>query len=257
MARLHLFEFEDLPWFPAFLRDYVTDFLQYLSNKAQMYRGIVPLLKNAMDAGGTDRIVDLASGGGGGWLWLSGELRKDRPGLKIFLTDYFPNVDAFRYTAAQSPVFEFREDPVDARNVPVELKGLRTQFLSLHHFRPADARRILQNAVESGQPIAIFEGQERSVPGIVMTALSPISVLLATPFIRPFKMGRIVFTYLIPVVPLVTMWDGVVSCLRTYSVDEMKDLVAGLDNKEAFDWEIGRQRFGPGWIPYLIGTPRK
>ncbi|SHM52145.1 hypothetical protein SAMN04488057_1026 [Cyclobacterium lianum] len=38
MGRIHLFEFEDLEWFPAFLRDYGTDFLQFLSNKTKMYK---------------------------------------------------------------------------------------------------------------------------------------------------------------------------------------------------------------------------
>ncbi len=37
MARIHLFEFEDQKWSPAFLRNYRTDFLQFLSNKTKMY----------------------------------------------------------------------------------------------------------------------------------------------------------------------------------------------------------------------------
>ena len=43
MARIHLFEFEDQQWFPDFLRDYATDFLQLLSNKTKMYRSIIPI----------------------------------------------------------------------------------------------------------------------------------------------------------------------------------------------------------------------
>ncbi len=35
MARIHLFEFENQAWFPSFLRNYGTDFLQFLSNKTK------------------------------------------------------------------------------------------------------------------------------------------------------------------------------------------------------------------------------
>ena len=38
MSRIHLFEFEDQKWFPSFLRNYGTVFLQFLSNKTRMYQ---------------------------------------------------------------------------------------------------------------------------------------------------------------------------------------------------------------------------
>lgn len=254
MGRIHLFEFEDQKWLPKFIRNYMTDFLQFLSNKTRMYKGIVPIIEKGLKESNTNRIVDLGSGGGGGLIWLNNELRKNNPNLKILLTDYFPNISAFQYTQKQADNFEFISVPIDARNVPGQLSGLRTQFLSLHHFEPKDARQILQNAVDSDSAIAIFEAQERSLPSIIAMLFSPISVLLTTPFIRPFKICRIIFTYLIPIVPLLVLWDGIVSSLRTYSVEEMNELIAGLNNKETFNWEVGKVKSGPGKILYLLGT---
>ena len=141
--------------------------------------------------------------------------------------------------------------------MPNELKGLRTQFLSLHHFKPNDAKQILQNAVDSKSSIAVFEAQERSLPSLLAMVFSPLTVFFTTPFIRPFKIGRIVFTYLIPIVPLFVLWDGIVSSLRTYSVKEMNSLVNYLNNKETFDWEINKIKSGPGVILYLLGTPKE
>ena len=257
MGRIHLFEFEDLNWFPAFLRNYGTDFLQFLSNKTKMYKPIIPIIKKGLEKSGTNQIIDLGSGGGGGLIWLNSELKKDIPNLKITLTDYYPNISAFKFTKKQADNFEFVEKSVDAQNVPTELSGLRTQFLSLHHFRPDDAQQILQNAISSNSSIAIFEAQERSVPSIVAMLFSPISVLLTTPFIRPFKLGRIVFTYLIPIVPLFVLWDGIVSSLRTYSVKEMNELIAKLDGKENYDWETNKVKSGPSVVLYLLGTKKK
>jgi hypothetical protein len=149
------------------------------------------------------------------------------------------------------------EQPIDARNVPKELKGLRTQFLSFHHFKPKDAKLILQNAIDTNNSIAIFEGQERSIPSILAMIFSPISVLLTTPFIRPFRFGRIIFTYLIPIVPVFVLWDGIVSSLRTYSLQEMNGLVGSLNGKENNDWEINKVKSGPGVILYLLGTKKQ
>ena len=256
MGRIHLFEFEDQKWFPVFLRNYGTDFLQFLSNKMKLYKPIIPILEKALHKSNTNQIIDLGSGGGGGLLWLNSELKKSLPDLKITLTDYYPNVPAFRYTKRQANNFEYIETSIDARKVPQGLSGLRTQFLSLHHFKSNDAKQILQNAVDSGNSIAIFEAQERSIPSFLGMFFSPLTVIFTTPFIRPFKIGRIVFTYLIPIVPLFVWWDGMVSSLRTYSIKEMQALVDKLDNKDQFDWEINRIKSGPGVILYLLGTKK-
>ena len=256
MSRIHLFEFEDQQWLPEFIRNYMTDFLQFLSNKTGMYKGIVPIIEKGLKESGTNQIIDLASGGGGGLIWLNTELKKNHPDFKILLTDYFPNISAFEYTKQQANNFDYIKTPVDARNVPENLTGLRTQFLSFHHFKPNDARQILQNAVDSHSAIAIFEVQERSFPSIMAMIFSPISVLLTTPFIRPFKIGRIFFTYFIPIVPLLVLWDGIISSLRTYSVEEMNELIGRLNNKETFNWEVGKVKSGPGKILYLLGTKK-
>ena len=255
MSRIHLFEFEDQSWFPTNLRNYGTDFLQFLSNKTKMYEPIIPIIEKGLASVKTIQIVDLGSGGGGGLVWLNSELLKNHSDLTIKLTDYYPNIKAFEYTAKQSSNFRYESKSIDARQVPKELKGLRTQFLSLHHFKPNDAKLILQNAVDTNQPIAIFEAQERSVMSIIAMLFSPITVLLTTPFIKPFSFGRLLFTYIIPIVPLFVMWDGIVSSLRTYSVKEMNRLVEGLSNSENFNWEIGKKQKGPAVVLYLLGTP--
>ncbi len=256
MRRIHLFEFEDQKWFPGLLRNYGTDFLQFLSNKTRMYKPIIPIIQKGLEKSGTNQIIDLGSGGGGGLIWLSEELKKKIPNLKITLTDLYPNVEAFKFTKACADNFEFIEESIDARKVPLELKGLRTQFLSLHHFKPEDAKQILQNAIDSNSSIAIFEAQERSIPSIIAMLFSPISVLLTTPFIRPFKLGRILFTYLIPIVPLFVMWDGIVSSLRTYSLKEMNELIKDLKGSENYDWKINKVKSGPGTVLYLLGTKK-
>lgn len=257
MRRLHLFEFEDQDWFPAFLRDHGTDFLQFLSNLTNMFHPTIPILQKGLEKSETYQIIDLGSGGGGPLPELNKILKRDNPKLKILLTDYFPNIDAFEFAKRKADNIDYIKTSVDARNVPDHLKGLRTLFLTFHHFKPEDAKTILQNAVDSKNPIAIFEGQERSFLSLLAMFLSPVSVLLTTPFIKPFKWGRLFFTYIIPLVPLFVWWDGIVSSLRTYSEVEMKEMINELKNKDNFEWEVGRIRTGPGYILYLLGVAKR
>ncbi|MBV6645871.1 MAG: hypothetical protein KI790_10500 [Cyclobacteriaceae bacterium] len=254
MKRIHLFEFEDLKWFPGSLRNYGTDFLQFLSNKTKMYEPIVPILRQLLDSSSKKQIIDLASGGGGGLIRLNNELKKSHPDLLIVLTDLYPNWSAFQYAQSQADNFEIYEKPVDARHVPQQLQGIRTLFLSLHHLKRKDAIQVLQNAVKAEEPIAAFEAQERSLPSLLAMFFSPLTVLLTTPFIRPFKIGRMVFTYLVPVVPVFVWWDGLVSCLRTYSVSEMNELIRQVPGMDRYQWKVDRIKSGPGVILYLTGV---
>ncbi len=256
MKRKQLFEFEDQSWFPSFLRNYLTDFLQFISNQFDIYKNITPLLSELIKKDGNSTIIDLASGGGGGLYRLSNRLQQEYPDLKIILTDYYPNLKAFEYVYRQSNMFTFESQLVDTRKVPSHLKGVRTQFLSLHHFREEDAVQILQNAVDSQSPIALFESQERNIKSVLAMILSPVNVLLMTPFIRPFSFGRLVFTYLIPLVPLFVMLDGILSALRTYTIPEMNELISRVNGHENYEWKVGRQKSGPAGILYLIGSPK-
>jgi hypothetical protein len=53
------------------------------------------------------------------------------------------------------------------------------------------------------------------------------------------------------------LFDGVVSCLRPYRPQELRDIIEKLAATE-YQWEIGEQSGGPGKIPitYLVGYLR-
>jgi len=258
MKRLHLFEFEDLGWFPAIIRNYMTDYLQEVTNRFDFYRAIVPVIAKGVQKSGTNQILDMASGGGGGWLNLAKHLQEDLPWVSVKLSDLYPNVSAYKKVSAQvSGFFTYSTQPVNCLDVPANLKGLRTQFLSLHHFKPRQAVQILDNAVKAGQPILLVEGQKRDLKHFIQFFFSPIGVLLLTPFIRPFRLSRILLTYIIPVVPLFVCWDGLVSVLRTYSQQEMREMTQLVNENENYNWEIGETNEKGITLQYLLGYPKE
>jgi hypothetical protein len=204
-------------------------------------------------------IVDVCSGSGGPWLALSQKLQGGKAPYRIWLTDRFPNLAAFeKVKAASANVIDFYRTSVDAMNVPVELDGFRTMFSSFHHFPPAQARAILQNAVDARQGIGIFEITGRTPSAVCMMFLWFLTPFVFTPSIRPFRWSRMFYTYVLPLIPLVLLFDGLVSCLRTYRTLELRELIQDLAGTEYW-WEIGEQSgtFGPLPVTYLIGYPRE
>jgi hypothetical protein len=256
MARIHFVELHEQPWLPAVLRNEIRDALQYGTAVLGAYSSILPLLTGALDVTRSGSIVDLCSGSGGPWLEFSRKLQVQKP-YRIWLTDKFPNLRAFEnLKVAAANGISVRRNSVDATHVPSELEGFRTLFSSIHHFPPAQARAILQNTVDAGQGIGVFEITSRTTTAIGMMFLWFLMPFVFTPFMRPFRWSRFLYTYLLPVIPLVLLFDGVVSCLRTYRTEELRELISGLVAPK-YRWEIGEHcgTFRGLPITYLIGYP--
>ena len=257
---MHLFEFEDQRWLPIQIRDGITDFLQFAVDRSDLYKAFSARLSAAIRRYRPTRVVDLCSGGGGPWA----SLRKSVPDVaaarvKVHLTDYYPNQAAFRRLAHAHPrVFEYSAQPISALDVTRSLVGFRTLFSSFHHFAPHEAKGILADAVHKRQGIAIAESTQRHPLLIAYMLFTPLLVLLSSPFQRPFRWSRLFWTYAVPAVPLAVMFDGIVSCLRTYNPQELMALVRSIQGHEAYEWQVGVDRIGrlPVGVTYLIGVPR-
>src|SRR5690348_2492047 len=256
IPRLQLFELEDQSWFPATIRDLATDYIHFIEITFHLHRPVVPLLADALRTTRAEQIVDLCSGGGGPIPALQRALAAEGLDLRFTLSDRFPNLPAMRWLETTSHGrITFVEHSVDARAVPQDLKGFRTIFNSFHHFRLDDAKAILRDAVQAGKPIGIFEIPERSVLVLVATIFTPLFVALATPFIRPFCWRRLFWTYVVPLVPLTCLWDGIVSQLRAYTVQELGRLTQDLADDDAYEWRTGHVpiRSTPAHVTYLLG----
>ncbi len=256
MKRAQLIELNDQEWLPASIRDAVTDYLQFAIALGKPYAPIYGRLHDALQRSGSTEVVDLCSGGGGPWPTMLPEF----PELTtVRLTDKYPNKAAMeRMEASAGAGLTCQTAPVDATAVPPELVGFRTLFSSFHHFPPDAARALLRDAVERRKGIAIFEATHRSAPAVLAMFIATLLVLLCTPFIRPFRLSRLFWTYLLPVVPCVVLFDGIVSCLRTYKPAELRALVAELPaSAQDYHWEIGEEKPARGGLPvtYLLGYP--
>ena len=258
MRRLHLFELEDQPWLPSVIRDAGTAYLEFASTLARQGETVAPLLSEALHRASENRVVDLCSGGAGPLpVALAAIEQSEERSVSATLTDLYPNKNAFEKAAANNPAISVRYDSIDARNVPKDLAGLRTLFSGFHHFRPPQAAQILQNAVDDRAPIAIFEFVSRHPIAMIGILFTPLVALLVIPFLRPFRWGWIPLTYLLPIIPLFIGWDGLVSCLRCYNQQELRELTEAASSPE-YDWEVGKLNMpgAPFDGSFVIGTPR-
>jgi hypothetical protein len=261
MKRIHLFEFTDLPWYPQTFRHIQTDYLQFAATLGSGHENLIPLFKKAMQHAETTEIVDLCSGGTGPWVRLQEQLKQAGMDVSIKLTDKFPSPESVqRWGESSRRGIEYLSESIDAMKVPPHLKGMRTMFEGFHHFKPGDARLILQDAVEKKAAIGIFEASLKPPLGFCILLLSPLmtllSYLLVTPFITPRIFSRFLWSYFVPIVPLATCWDGAISLLRVYSMEELKELTRPLQNQN-YIWEVGQASTGtPIFVfTYLLGYP--
>jgi hypothetical protein len=256
---LRLFEIHEQPWFPQFLRDQFVDGLQMILEVMNTYQPIAQLLRKRLEECGTQRVVDLCSGAGGPWPSLVRDFKmQGGTPPEVLLTDKFPNTTRLHdVESLNANHIHFLKHSIDATQIPGHLQGFRTLFSCFHHLNPDEARQLLEDSVNARQGIGIFEAPARHLFTFVSVFFVPIAAWLFLPFRRPFRWSRLLWTYLIPVIPFVLFFDGVVSCLRSYSLGELREMTSGLA-ASGYRWEIGEQPggFWPVRITYVIGCPQ-
>ena len=245
-----LFEFGDQQWFPPIFREAETAYLATAYRVFPMLaRGWAERIATVLPQGEPAEILDLCSGSGGAMPMILGELSKRGYEVRAKLTDLHPHPKSVSHAQ-----IEWLTEPVDATQVPPMLTGVRTMFSAFHHFPPEAAQAILRDAFERRRTICIFESGCGTLLGVAAMFWVPLAVLALMPFVRPFRWAYLLFTYLIPVIPVTIFWDGIVSKLRVYSPQQLQKLTAVLEAPD-YAWEIGQIKVGglPDRLPYLLG----
>lgn len=241
MRRLHLFEIHEQSWCPRFVRDSLTEWLRVVWEFSEAPDLIAAKLAEVGGRVDSPPFVDLCSGSGGPWHSLRKALWRNHQYLpKVTLTDKFPTGDAIA---------------VCATDVPAELKGFRTLFNSFHHFRPEEAQAILCDAYKKQQPIAIFEFTERVPAKLAFCAITSFISVFPALFLMKARPTWWLFTWLLPVIPIVVAWDALVSHLRSYSAGELLEMTKEIGS--GYAWEASKLRAPRGFdVTCLIGCPQ-
>lgn len=264
MKRVQLFEFEDFRWFPSWLRACMTNLIVVLLKMLGVPKVLAASISKILKEHKIDAIVDLGSGSGGAMPQVMEILQKEEglSNTKLILTDLYPNTDAIRKFKDNNSI-DYLETPVDATNIASAPVGLKTMVNSFHHMPPKAAKKILRSAQESNQPILIYEMAENKMPLLLWWILLPISLpilmvmsLFMTPFVKPLQWQQLVFTYLVPIIPIFYAWDGQASMPRLYALKDYDELLEGLQ-QDNYKWEKGlvKKENGKNLGTYCLGVP--
>jgi hypothetical protein len=159
------------------------------------------------------------------------------------MTDIKPHVSAWKTIAAKSASLGYISEPVDATNPPAAVISGRADMLqnedsdqakrpifrlyclSFHHFDDEMAKRVLKSTFETADAFAIIELQDRRFWSFVIMLLNFFIVIFGSPIWFWNDPTHLALTYIIPVLPLIMVFDGTVSSLRTREFRELMELV--------------------------------
>ena len=266
MKRIQLFEFEDFNWFPTNIRSYMTNLIVQLQRKLGIGEVLANLIAEIIKDKNISQIVDVGSGSGGVMPEVIKMIHEVHglSGIKLLMTDLYPNPEMVKkYKTQNAESISYHDISVDATNIATAPTGLKTMVNSFHHMPPKEARNILVSAQENRQPLLIYEMGENNIPLLIWWLLLPISlivviimVLFMTPSVKPLTWQQIVFTYLIPIIPVCFAWDGQASLPRMYTFKDLDVLLDGLGTSN-YRWKKGRAKKSNGKKQgtYLMGVP--
>ncbi|PRX56467.1 hypothetical protein [Flagellimonas meridianipacifica] len=268
MKRLQLFEFEDFDWLPLDLRSGATNLIKVLHRLVGTSEVLSNLILSVREKVDFNQIVDLGSGSGGPMIetiWKINEERQDSQ-VNLLLTDLYPNTKTIAdINALNLSNVSYHPESLDAQKMDTAPEGLKTMIASFHHMRPSIAKQILDKAEHSGEPLLIYEIAKNNVPILIWWILLPISLIILvimslcmTLFVRPLRAKQLLFTYLIPLIPIIYAWDGQASLMRTYTFKDVEELLGERKN-EKYVWEISdaKKRNGKNAGYYILGYPVK
>ncbi len=241
--RAYAGEFHDQEWCPEFAGKMLRESLRNGIVENNIYQPAAAVIEEIMKAMNCEEIIDLCSGAGGPWAQLEAELSESFENVRITLSDKYP---------AKESIIE-----LDAMNPGIEGK-IRTMFTALHHFSPEQVVQILSKAIEDEAGFAAFEITERSMKGILASAL--------VGFVSTFKYWaskRENYNLLqAGLTAFIHAWDGGVSSLNTYSESELRVLAKKAEKaagSNEYSWKIGTlQNDIDGFqvpIVYIAGMP--
>jgi hypothetical protein len=220
----HLMEFMDQEWLPRTLRATLREILDCGNSRPfRPYNSWVAgeVIRSA-EEGAYRRVVEL----GAGTAPITRAIAKKGVLDSVHLVPCDRNPDITLYVWLQkrfpgqiAPLYE-EVDFSRPRRWPD--RTLLVISAALHHVPPDERRDVLTVLVESADRVMIFEPLRRTALSALFVLLSLVpAVLLPIMYAgKPGRLRRILWCWLLPVAPMLFIWDGVVSAVRQWTGGE-------------------------------------
>jgi hypothetical protein len=205
---------------PAAIRSTLLDVLDFCNRDFRPhYRRTARKILNRLEGTSVDTIVELGAGTAPITQALSADSKSAE--LTLIPSDLYPVPSVWRRLQKDHPQ-QIRPEyasvdftvPHDwGNNVAIVLSA------TLHHIPAPQRLQTLRALARSADLVLIFEPVQKNPVSMFLVLFAIIPALLTPLFrlLRPGRLRRILWCWLIPVAPLMFVWDGLVSCLRQWN----------------------------------------
>lgn len=256
---MRLFEFGDLDCVPDLYHVYLRKYLVFFYKAFGYYNLWVPGFTNFVKKLKKKELMECCSGAGEPLQLIDARLDTNQVGsLSYLLSDIRPNpeiVDKFNQEGLR---FRYVSDSVDVTQDLEKFDCPKIFINSFHHFTNEQVEKIFLNNFKRKNEIIILEYVSKSFLGFFSMLVGPIVVIFTLPFVVKLRHLPVmmVFTYILPLFPLMMLWDGIISCLHEYSESNLKAIVKklGYDLDVNVDVDFKRSVFYPAGVSVIAFT---
>jgi hypothetical protein len=214
-----LIELEDTNWFPNILRDQQLGYIGWLVQILDIYRPVTNRLPGWIIQSSLSRVHDLCSGSGEPMISLSKSFSGH---INVSLSDKFPPEQSNRIGPSN-----YLPESHDILEIDFESQKYYTMFNAFHHFDNVQQQAIVNQLIEKGAPFCFAEILEPNLFTLIKVILvNTIGQFFLAPFVKPFSIKRLFFTYLLPVNLLTTTYDGIISVLKSKNKKQYQTLLS-------------------------------
>ncbi len=199
-------ELEDYSWFPAILRKFQTDYIGFVVSKFDIYEGFIEHL-NKQNVKSKIQF-DLCSGSAEP---ASTIFNSSSCFNKLILSDKYPSYPNI--------------EKLDVLEAQYSNEYTYTMFNAFHHFDDKEKLNIVEKIKNANTQAYFVEILEPSLFFILKVLFATIiGTILLSPFIKPFSLKRLFFTYIIPLNIINISYDGIISVLKSRSFRQYQRL---------------------------------
>lgn len=222
----HGFEFMDMERLPKGLRGALRDILECGNSPPfrSYYLWAAKTVAQIAHQRGCTKIVELGAGTAPITRELAAGIESQAINLGCTLSpcDLNPDTDTYRQLEARHPGLVVPEyEPFDFSRAHRRWPQGTLVFLSatLHHVPAKDRAAVVHRLAQSADVVLIFEPLRQTFLSGLFCLLSMFPALLCPVvyFNRPQKWRRFLWCWLVPVAPLMFVWDGLISCVRQWT----------------------------------------
>ena len=240
-------ELEDYTWFPAMLRRWQMDFIGNMVIWTKLYQPLQPVMEELIHVNKVRSIQDTCSGSGLPALSLHGKLNAEIP---LLLTDKYPPA-VFK----KNELVEYAVQAADILDLKPAGDTLYTMFNSFHHFSDEQQNEIVRNFSNNRAPFLVAEILEPGIgEGIKIFFTTTIGQLITAPFVQPFSLVRLFFTYILPVNLFTVAWDGIISVIKSKTCKQYNKQLSHISTP-SFVISVHQLNNWKGNLVYIKGTP--